>query len=86
MDFIYPKAFTSIFLPKDFSGKANDVVFKLAHGIAEAKVFWYLNETYIGTTQNFHEMAIHPKFKGKHTITVVDEFGNEAKRVIELTE
>ena len=86
MDFIYPKNFTQIFLPKDFSGKTNDVIFRLAHSTANAKVFWYLNETFIGTTKNIHEMAIHPKTNGKHIITVVDEFGNDAKRVIEIME
>jgi len=86
MDFIYPKAFANIFLPKDFDGKTNDVIFRLAHGTPETKVFWYLDKTFIGTTQNIHEMAIHPKVNGKHIITVVDEFGNEAKRSIEITE
>ena len=85
MDFIYPKAFTNIFLPKDFDGKTNDVIFRLAHNIAETKVFWYLDKTFIGTTTNIHEMAIHPKKTGKHRITVVDEFGNEAVRIIEIT-
>ena len=86
MDFIYPKTFTNIFLPKDFDGKVNDVIFKLAHGTPDTKVFWYLNKTFIGTTQNIHEMAIHPKKTGKHIITVVDEFGSEAKRVIKISE
>ncbi|MEE9349915.1 MAG: penicillin-binding protein 1C [Flavobacteriaceae bacterium] len=86
IDFIYPKNYTQIFLPKDFSGETNDVIFKLAHSTVNAKVFWYLNATYIGTTEHIHEMAIHPKNKGKHTVTVVDEFGNEAKRVVEIME
>jgi len=85
MAFIYPKEFTSIFLPKDFDGEKNEVILKLAHATAETKVFWYLNSTFIGTTQNFHEMAIKPK-KGKYTITAVDEFGNELKRIIEIME
>ncbi len=86
MDFIYPKAFTNIFLPKDFDGTINGVIFKLVHATPETKVFWYLNTTYIGTTKNIHEMAIHPKTKGKHSITAVDEFGNEAKRIIKITD
>ena len=86
MDFIYPKAFTNIFLPKDFSGKTNDIIFRLAHNIAETKVFWYLDKTFIGTTKNIHEMAINPKKLGRHIITVVDEFGNESRRIINITE
>jgi penicillin-binding protein 1C len=83
MDFIYPKAASSIFLPKDFNGKTNELILKLVHTTANAKVFWYLNTQFIGTTDNIHEMAIKPK-KGKHIITVVDEFGNELKRIIEI--
>jgi len=56
MDFIYPKAYTQIFLPKDFNGKTNDVIFRLAHGTPETKIFWYLDKTFIGTTQNIHEI------------------------------
>ncbi len=80
MDFIYPKVYTNIFLPKDFNGNTNDVIFRLAHGTPEVKVFWYLDKTFIGTSKDIHEMAIHPKKTGKHIVTVVDELGNEVKR------
>ena len=85
MDFIYPKESIKVFLPKDFNEQRNDLVFRLAHSIQDIKVFWYLDANFIGTTQTFHEMAILPK-TGKHTITVIDELGNELKRNIEITE
>ena len=85
MDFIYPKAHTKLFLATDFNEKKNAVIFRLAHNIANAKVFWYLDKTYIGTTQQIHEMPIHPKTAGKHIVTVVDEFGNEIKRIFEIS-
>ncbi len=85
MDFIYPKESVKIFLPKDFNEQKNDLVFRLAHSTQDIKVFWYVDANFIGTTQTFHEMAIHPKI-GKHIITVIDELGNELKRNIEITE
>ncbi len=85
MDFIYPKEAVKIFLPKGFNEQKNDLVFRLAHSIQDIKVFWYIDASFIGTTQTFHEMAMHPK-KGKHSITVIDELGNELKRKIEITE
>ena len=85
MDFIYPKEKVKIFLPKDFNEQTNELVFKLAHTISNMKVFWYLDTKYVGTTQTFHEMSFSPK-KGKHTITVIDELGNELKRFIEITD
>lgn len=83
MDFIYPKENMSVFLPKDITGKKNELILKITHNIPETKVFWYLNEEFIGTTQRLHELAIQPKV-GNHLITVVDEYGNEIKRRIEV--
>ncbi|AXP80769.1 Penicillin-binding protein 1F [Mariniflexile rhizosphaerae] len=84
MEFIYPEENNSIFLPKDFDEKPNDLILKIAHSKPDATLFWYLNETFIGSTKDIHELAIIPK-EGKHIITVVDEFGNEAKRRITIT-
>ncbi|WP_346881756.1 penicillin-binding protein 1C [uncultured Algibacter sp.] len=84
MDFIYPKANNSIFLPKDFDGQTNDLILKIAHSKPESTVFWYVDDTFIGSTKDIHELAIKPS-SGKHLITVVDEFGNEAKRKITIS-
>ncbi|MBC3756835.1 penicillin-binding protein 1C [Hyunsoonleella sp. SJ7] len=84
IDFIYPNANNSIFLPKDFDGETNDLILKVAHSKPESTLFWYIDETFIGTTKDIHELGIKPD-SGKHTITVVDEFGNEAKRNFEIT-
>ncbi|MCF6278814.1 MAG: penicillin-binding protein 1C [Flavobacteriaceae bacterium] len=83
MGFIYPKENSIIFLPKNFDEKKSELVLKITHSITDVKVFWYVNETFIGTTQTIHDIAIKPK-KGKHKITVVDEFGNEITCKIEI--
>lgn len=85
MEFIYPKDQQTIFLPKDFDGNTNDLVLKIAHTKPETTLFWYLDETYMGITKTIHEIAMIPK-QGKHLITVVDEFGNEAKRWITIAD
>ncbi|MDR0438581.1 MAG: hypothetical protein LBH22_09890 [Bacteroidales bacterium] len=46
-------------------------------------VYWHLNDTYLGSTQYFHQMSVIPK-EGKHVITVVDEWGNTLSRNIEI--
>ncbi len=84
IEFIYPKTNNTIFLPKDFDGETNDLILKIAHPKSESTVFWYIDEHFIGATKDIHELGVQPK-KGKHLITVVDEFGNEAKRSIEIT-
>ncbi|EGV43165.1 penicillin-binding protein 1C [Bizionia argentinensis JUB59] len=85
MQFIYPNDNNTIFLPKDFDGKINDLILKIAHSKPETTVFWYLNDQFLGSTQDIHEFAIIPK-KGKHLITVVDTFGNEDKRWMTISE
>ena len=85
MEFIYPKEYSSIFLPKDFSGDTNALILKVAHSKPESSLFWYLDEKFIGTTKYIHDMAIIPN-PGEHLITVVDEFGNDVKRQINISE
>jgi len=84
MQFIYPKENTTIFLPKDFDGNTNELVLKMAHSKPQTTLFWYVDAQFIGTTKDIHDMAILPQV-GKHIITVVDAFGNEAKRWIEIS-
>jgi len=85
MEFIYPKENNSIFLPKDFDGKTNDLILKIAHSKPETTLFWYIDHTFIGSTKDIHDLAIIPK-EGTHIITVVDEFGNETKRAFTILE
>ncbi|GAA4305159.1 penicillin-binding protein 1C [Aestuariibaculum suncheonense] len=83
MEFIYPEEHNSVFLPKDFNGKTNELILKIAHSKPETEVFWYLDNLYLGTTKTIHEFAIVPE-KGTHIITVVDALGNETKRRIDI--
>jgi penicillin-binding protein 1C len=85
MDFVYPKQFSKIFLPKNLDETKNKLVFKLAHSLAETKVFWYLDEVYVGETQAIHEFSIAIPL-GKHVLTVIDALGNEVKRKFEIVE
>jgi len=81
MEFIYPKAESVIFLPKNFNETKNELVLKVAHSKSEAKIYWYLDKMYIGITKDLHDLAIIPKV-GEHLITIVDEYGNEKSEKI----
>jgi penicillin-binding protein 1C len=83
MDFIYPKTNSKIYLVKDFNSKVQPVILKVAHSNREAKLYWYVDNVYKGTTQTFHEMAIEAE-TGIHYITVEDEYGNDIRRKIEI--
>ncbi|PCJ95544.1 MAG: penicillin-binding protein 1C [Flavobacteriaceae bacterium] len=83
MEFIYPKNGSSIILARNFEGKKNELVFKLAHSKPETAVFWYLDEKFVGKTKNFHELGLVPDM-GLHKITVVDKLGNEIRIQIRI--
>ncbi len=84
MEFIYPKDIKTVFLPKDFNEKTNDLILKVAHSKPNTKLYWYLDHNFLGETTTIHNMAIQPK-EGEYLITVTDEFGNEIKRLIEIS-
>jgi len=85
MKFLYPTEKSTIFLPKDFDGKQNELILKVAHSNKEAILFWSLNQQFLGTTTENHELAITPK-EGDFKITVVDNFGNEIQQQISIKE
>ena len=85
MEFIGLFSGEKIFLPKNLNEMQNSLIIKVNHINPRSKIFWYLNDTFISTTMDIHEIAIQPK-KGIYTITVVDEMGNELKKNIEIFE
>jgi penicillin-binding protein 1C len=64
-------------------GEKGKAVFELAHRRVELKVFWYLDGEYIGITKDFHQMEINTG-KGKHSLLVTDENGNELWKIFEV--
>ncbi|MEP3206848.1 MAG: penicillin-binding protein 1C [Gilvibacter sp.] len=83
MEFIFPTRNEHIIVGKDFDGKASEVVFKVAHQDPDAKVYWYLDHTFIGATEEFHELALLPS-PGTYVLSAMDQDGNELKRQITI--
>jgi penicillin-binding protein 1C len=83
MEFISPFANEQIYLPKDFNEQHSKLILKVKHSQPNVKIYWYLDEVYLTTTSHIHEYAILPQ-KGKHNITIVDEFGNEKQRIFKI--
>lgn len=75
MEFIYPFQYLQINIPKHLDGKLAEIVFELAHRKPENKVYWHLDDTYIGQTETIHKLSYVPN-TGKHKLTVVDETGD----------
>jgi penicillin-binding protein 1C len=83
MDFIYPKKSTQIYIPVELDGNNGNAIFQLAHRDASALIYWHLDEDYIGSTRQFHKMALNPK-EGKHVLAVVDENGERMELNFEI--
>ncbi|CAM1340246.1 penicillin-binding protein 1C [Tenacibaculum aestuarii] len=84
MGLVFPsKSITKVSLTRGEDNQLNPIILKLTHSNSEAKVYWYLNEQFIGITQQYHEQAILPN-EGINTITVIDDSGNELKKVLEV--
>ena len=74
MEVIYPKNNAIVYIPLELDGTRGKIVVNAAHRNASAKIYWHIDDEYISTTTNFHQLAISP-LPGKHTLTLVDENG-----------
>jgi penicillin-binding protein 1C len=75
MEFIYPTPGIKIFIPRDNTGQLTKVITEVAHRNPSKKLFWHLDQKYIGTTHFIHQLEMFAG-PGAHILTVVDEDGN----------
>ena len=85
IEIIYPQPDAKIYVPLEINGDRGKTVFTAAHRRAGAKIFWSLDDEFIGTTQNFHQLGLNPS-AGKHILTLVDENGVSVSRQFEILE
>jgi penicillin-binding protein 1C len=83
MEFIYPTTGVKIFIPRDETGGLTRVISEVAHRNPAKKIFWHLDEKYVGTTKFIHQVEILAN-AGEHVLTVVDEDGNSIRCVFTI--
>jgi len=83
MEILYPENEARIYVPIELTGEKGKTIFTAAHRNPQAHLFWHLDNNYIGSTFQFHQMAVNPT-AGKHTLTVVDEQGGTISRSFEI--
>jgi penicillin-binding protein 1C len=84
MEFIYPTPGVKIFIPRDETGKQTRIIVEVAHRNPSKKIFWHLDENYVGTTRDIHQVEMLAG-AGNHVLTAVDEDGNTIKCSFEVT-
>jgi penicillin-binding protein 1C len=79
LDIIYPNECDKIYVPLEITGEKGRTIFKATHRNNKEKLFWHIDDIFIGTTETFHQLAIDPA-PGKHKLTVIDKEGNSVTR------
>ncbi len=76
---IYPQPGVRVFLPKDFGGRQEKIVFEAVHRQPSACVYWHVDDQYIGMSRHIHQMEVQVK-EGRHRLTLTDGEGNMLKQ------
>lgn len=74
MAVVYPHAGAALYIPRELGGERGQAVFRVVHERPEARLFWHLDQRYLGVTSHFHEWALRAD-PGWHTLTLVDDQG-----------
>ncbi len=82
LDIIYPDEGAKIYIPLEISGQKGNVVFTATHRNTNEKLFWHLDDVFMGTTEQFHQLSLNPA--PGHRLTVMDREGNSATRNFEI--
>ena len=83
MEMIYPKSGAKVFVPIELNGKKGAVVFEAAHKTTGSRIYWHMDNTYLGYTKTLHQMTLSPSH-GKHKLTLVDETGESLTTYFEV--
>ena len=83
MQLIYPSNFQKVVKTKQLDGSQGVVVFKLAHNQPARSVYWHANDIFLGETRDVHDLPV-VLAKGKYSLRVVDEDGNEIIQQFEM--
>jgi penicillin-binding protein 1C len=83
MELLYPQQNAQIYVPLEINGERGKSVFFATHRNANAKIFWSIDNTFLTSTVNFHQVGISPS-PGKHILTLVDQSGESITRQFEI--
>ncbi|MCW3103823.1 MAG: pbpC [Bacteroidetes bacterium] len=71
---LYPKPNSRIYVPVEIDGKMGRTVFEATHRNINTKIYWHLDDEYLGETKEIHQLSLNPS-PGKHKLMLIDENG-----------
>jgi len=80
---IYPRKNGEIYVPVELDGSRGRTVFEAVHRNPALRIYWHLDDEYLGSTVDIHQMALRPE-PGFHTITLVDENGERVRQAFRV--
>ncbi|MCJ8209763.1 penicillin-binding protein 1C [Mucilaginibacter sp. RS28] len=83
MEMIYPKDGSKVYVPLEADGTRGRMICNAAHRQPGIKIFWHLDNNYVGETKEYHQLALNPS-AGKHVLTLVDANGNRLQTFFEV--
>jgi penicillin-binding protein 1C len=83
MQWIYPTESTTLFIPIEIDGSSGQTILRVAHNNDKAILHWHIDNQYIGSTENFHEMPVNPD-PGIHKVTITDDKGYMLSKSIQI--
>ena len=54
-------------------------MFQAAHQTPNIKIFWHLDQSFVGVTEKNHQIAVEVN-PGSHKLTLIDNLGNKLQR------
>ena len=85
MELIYPQPGARIYVPLEITGERGKTIFTATHRNRDAKIFWSLDDQFITTTENIHQVGLNPP-PGRHVITLTDQLGASVSREFYIIE
>ena len=76
---VYPSANARIWIPRDWDGEYQRITLKAAHNQLQSTIYWYLDQRFLGKTEEKHSISA-PLKPGWHELRIVDQNGTQATR------
>ena len=83
MEIIYPKKPSKIYIPVELDGTRGKTIFEVTHRDHGIEIHWHLDDLYLGSTKDMHQMEIAPP-PGKHRLTLIDDKGEKITQTFEV--
>jgi penicillin-binding protein 1C len=76
---LYPDANARVLIPRELDGARGRTVFEAVHRRREARIYWHIDDRYLGETHTFHQQSLDID-PGEHILTLVDDRGERVAR------